>query len=99
MLDTRAVFWIRIRLIQIRIQPIISIQIRIPDPDLVKFIEIIIFILLQEENHFSSLFLSIYNETMLNNNTVSKKFPFYQQQIFFLCDNFLTVRERENCQE
>jgi hypothetical protein len=50
----RPVFRIRIRLIRIRIQPIISIRIRIPDPDpgsgsqipdpgLVKFIEIIIF--------------------------------------------------------
>jgi hypothetical protein len=39
--DSPAVFRICIHLI--RIQPKISIRIRIPDPDLVKFIEIIIF--------------------------------------------------------
>ncbi len=63
-------FCIRIRLI--RIQPKISI--RISDPALVKFIEIIIFGFLREENHFSSLFLFIYNETMLCNHTISKTF-------------------------
>ncbi len=69
-------FRIRIRLI--RIQPKISIRIRIPEPGLVKFIEKNnTFQFLQEESHFSSLLLSIYNETMLYNNTISRKFPFY----------------------
>jgi hypothetical protein len=38
-----AVFRIHIRLIRLRIQPKISMRIQIPDPDIVKFIEIVIF--------------------------------------------------------
>ncbi len=67
--DQWPVFRIRIRLIRIRIQPKISIRIRIQ----------------ALSNRFSSLLLLTYNETMLYNNTISKK-------ISILCDNFLTVR-------
>jgi hypothetical protein len=53
----------RICICLIRIQPKISIRIRIPDPGLFKFILKIIFSFLWEENHFSSLLLLFSNET------------------------------------
>jgi hypothetical protein len=64
------VFQIRICLIRIWIKHKTSNQ--KPEPDLVKFIEII-YSFFWEDNHFSSLFFLIKNGTTLYNNTISKK--------------------------